>query len=244
MHVQSQVGKGTRIWFALWMDVVEASPDEINEDNRSQTDLASTTPLVASNLGIGTPYLVDLSRRPSMAPQAAMQAAMSTLSRTRAPMTAPYPEPQQPTIPPSPDGTASTTPYVAPARVQALSRTESQSPVGNSPSRHHSQTTVNNASGRGSISGPSAKKKSGESNVRRLGTHPIKDRSIRVLVVEDNNVIQKLAEKMLTRAGFEVRTANNGEEALAKIETAGKGWFDVCLMVGFSQSGLGFPSVS
>ncbi|KAJ3042905.1 hypothetical protein HK097_001872 [Rhizophlyctis rosea] len=234
MHVQSQVAKGTRIWFALWMDVIELSPDDkVIDDNRSQTDIASTTPLVASNLGIGTPYLADLSRRPSMAPQAAMHAAMTTLSRARSPMTAPYPEPQQPTVPSSPDGqtisgTTPATPYVAPARIQALTRTSSQSPV--TPSRRQSQTTVNNASGRGSISGPSAKKKSGESNVRRLGTHPCKDRSIRVLVVEDNNVIQKLAEKMLTRAGFEVRTANNGEEALAKIETAGKDWFDVCLM--------------
>ncbi|KAJ3027015.1 hypothetical protein HDV00_011466, partial [Rhizophlyctis rosea] len=247
MHVQSQVGKGTRIWFSLWMDVVdEPIPERSLDDNQSQTDIASTTPLVASNLGIGTPYLAGLSRRTSVAPQ-----AMNTLARARSPRTGGTSEAvamaasagmgpggvgeqhESPiSNPPSPDGQTMAgsppgLPYVPPPRVQALTRNTSSSPVSNS--RRQSASTVNNATGRGSVSGAAGKKKTNE-NVRRLGNHPCKDRSIRVLVVEDNNVIQKLAEKMLTRAGFEVKTANNGEEALAKIEAAGKDWFDVCLM--------------
>ncbi|RKO92654.1 hypothetical protein BDK51DRAFT_38671 [Blyttiomyces helicus] len=66
----------------------------------------------------------------------------------------------------------------------------------------------------------------------RLGTHPTKDRPIRVLVVEDNELIQALSEKMLVRAGFEVAVSSNGVEAIAKIEEVGARWFDVVLMVG------------
>jgi len=38
--------------------------------------------------------------------------------------------------------------------------------------------------------------------------------SVRILLVEDNPVNQKLASKMLTKAGYQVEIANNGQEAL------------------------------
>jgi two-component system sensor histidine kinase/response regulator len=41
-------------------------------------------------------------------------------------------------------------------------------------------------------------------------------RSIHILLAEDNPVNQKLAELMLTKAGYRVEVANNGEEALQK----------------------------
>jgi CheY-like chemotaxis protein len=38
--------------------------------------------------------------------------------------------------------------------------------------------------------------------------------SVRILLVEDNPVNQKLASKMLTKAGYQVEIANNGQEAV------------------------------
>ncbi len=42
----------------------------------------------------------------------------------------------------------------------------------------------------------------------------------RILLVEDNIVNQKLASTMLTRGGYQVETANNGEEAVEKYKTS------------------------
>ncbi|KND04163.1 uncharacterized protein SPPG_01597 [Spizellomyces punctatus DAOM BR117] len=77
---------------------------------------------------------------------------------------------------------------------------------------------------------PNGTKKSPNPAVRRLGTHPLKDRPIRVLVVEDNEVLLKIAATTLTRAGFEVQQAQNGEQAVQRIEKNGEKYFDVCLM--------------
>ncbi|KAI8820780.1 uncharacterized protein EV422DRAFT_63043 [Fimicolochytrium jonesii] len=65
---------------------------------------------------------------------------------------------------------------------------------------------------------------------RRLGTHPSKDRAIRVLVVEDNEVLLKIAGTTLARAGFEVQQAVNGEQAINKVLELGDKYFDVVLM--------------
>ena len=43
--------------------------------------------------------------------------------------------------------------------------------------------------------------------------------SVRILLAEDNVVNQKLAGKMLTRAGYQVEVANNGQEAVDKYTT-------------------------
>ncbi|KAJ3184254.1 hypothetical protein HDU87_005101 [Geranomyces variabilis] len=65
---------------------------------------------------------------------------------------------------------------------------------------------------------------------RRLGTHPLKDRPIRVLVVEDNEVLLKIAGTTLARAGFEVKQAINGEQAIQRVVEMGEKYFDVVLM--------------
>jgi two-component system sensor histidine kinase/response regulator len=54
-------------------------------------------------------------------------------------------------------------------------------------------------------------------------------RSVRILLVEDNLVNQKLATVLLSKAGYEVDIANNGEEALKKYTTEPDG-FDVIFM--------------
>ena len=45
-------------------------------------------------------------------------------------------------------------------------------------------------------------------------------RSVRILLVEDNPVNQKLAKIMLTKAGYQVTVAGNGEEAVSKLKGA------------------------
>ncbi|KAI8918228.1 hypothetical protein DFJ77DRAFT_287059 [Powellomyces hirtus] len=66
--------------------------------------------------------------------------------------------------------------------------------------------------------------------VRRLGTHPLRDRPIRVLVVEDNEVLLKIAGTTLARAGFEVKQAINGDQAIQRVVEMGEKYFDVVLM--------------
>jgi len=56
-----------------------------------------------------------------------------------------------------------------------------------------------------------------------------KQRPLRLLIAEDNKVNQKLATMMLTRAGFQVDIAANGEEAVHKI-TEKPNDFDLILM--------------
>lgn len=53
--------------------------------------------------------------------------------------------------------------------------------------------------------------------------------SIRILVVEDNPVNQKLALTILTKGGYQVEFANNGLEAIEKF-TASPKEFDLILM--------------
>jgi CheY-like chemotaxis protein len=47
-------------------------------------------------------------------------------------------------------------------------------------------------------------------------TKETKGTSARILLVEDNLVNQKLASTMLSRAGYQIETANNGKEAVEK----------------------------
>jgi two-component system sensor histidine kinase/response regulator len=55
-------------------------------------------------------------------------------------------------------------------------------------------------------------------------------RSLRILLTEDNAVNQKLAIRLLEKAGHHVTLANNGREAVAAWEAAGIPGFDVLLM--------------
>ena len=53
--------------------------------------------------------------------------------------------------------------------------------------------------------------------------------SVRVLLAEDNPVNQKLAKLMLTKAGYQVEVANNGQEAVEKFTSSPKD-FDLIFM--------------
>ena len=53
--------------------------------------------------------------------------------------------------------------------------------------------------------------------------------SVRILLVEDNPVNQKLARMMLNKAGYQVGVANNGQEAVEKY-TASPEYFDLIFM--------------
>ncbi len=57
-----------------------------------------------------------------------------------------------------------------------------------------------------------------------------KGRSLRILLCEDNPVNQKLAMRLLEKAGHRVTLANTGREGLAVWENAGPSGFDVVLM--------------
>jgi len=54
-------------------------------------------------------------------------------------------------------------------------------------------------------------------------------RSVRILLAEDNPVNQRLAKTMLTKAGYQVEVANNGEEVVKKY-TAKTDHFDLIFM--------------
>jgi len=54
-------------------------------------------------------------------------------------------------------------------------------------------------------------------------------RSVRVLLAEDNPVNQKLAKLMLTKAGYQVEIANNGQEAVEKFTSSPED-FDLIFM--------------
>lgn len=52
----------------------------------------------------------------------------------------------------------------------------------------------------------------------------------KVLLVEDNELNQEIAETILTQEGFEIEIASDGVEAIEKIEQAALGQYDVILM--------------
>ncbi|MBQ1488381.1 MAG: response regulator, partial [Lachnospiraceae bacterium] len=52
----------------------------------------------------------------------------------------------------------------------------------------------------------------------------------RVLLAEDNELNQMLAENMLTNVGLSVEIANDGTEAVEKMKSAPAGYYDIILM--------------
>ena len=52
----------------------------------------------------------------------------------------------------------------------------------------------------------------------------------KVLLVEDNELNQEIAETILTQEGFEIEVASDGAEAVEKVEQAAPGQYDVVLM--------------
>lgn len=62
-----------------------------------------------------------------------------------------------------------------------------------------------------------------ETSIQPTSNEGIKQ-SVRVLLVEDNPVNQKLAFKMLTKAGYQVEIANNGKEAVEMIKQSLNGY--------------------
>ena len=52
----------------------------------------------------------------------------------------------------------------------------------------------------------------------------------RILLAEDNEMNQMIAEAILTEAGFEVEIAADGEMAVEKMKTAPAGYYDIILM--------------
>jgi signal transduction histidine kinase/ligand-binding sensor domain-containing protein/DNA-binding response OmpR family regulator len=65
-----------------------------------------------------------------------------------------------------------------------------------------------------------------------LTRHAIPDaakQSTRILLVEDNPINRKLAQRLLTKAGYQVKVVNNGVEAVS-IFTSGPGQFDIIFM--------------
>ncbi|HLY59194.1 MAG TPA: ATP-binding protein [Terriglobia bacterium] len=55
-------------------------------------------------------------------------------------------------------------------------------------------------------------------------------RGLRILLAEDNPVNQQLAIRLLEKHGHKIESANNGREALARLEKTGAPGFDVILM--------------
>jgi len=56
-----------------------------------------------------------------------------------------------------------------------------------------------------------------EGNSRRLVSQPSLRSHIRVLIVEDNKLNQKLLDRQLSRAGFDTEVADHGLDAVAKL---------------------------
>jgi PAS domain S-box-containing protein len=67
------------------------------------------------------------------------------------------------------------------------------------------------------------KEKSEEQKIESL----LKDKSLKILLAEDNLINQKMAVRLLEKQGWQVTVANNGKEA---VELIGKNGFDLVLM--------------
>ena len=52
----------------------------------------------------------------------------------------------------------------------------------------------------------------------------------KILLAEDNEMNQMIAQAILTESGLEVEIANNGEEAVSMMMTAPAGTYDIILM--------------
>ena len=52
----------------------------------------------------------------------------------------------------------------------------------------------------------------------------------RLLLVEDNELNLEIAQEILTQMGFEMDVAMDGEEAVARMQSAAPGWYDLILM--------------
>ncbi|MBS7263138.1 MAG: response regulator [Eubacteriales bacterium] len=52
----------------------------------------------------------------------------------------------------------------------------------------------------------------------------------RALLVEDNEINREIAQMLLTQAGFEIETAENGQIAVDKVVSADNGYYDLILM--------------
>ncbi|KAJ3034577.1 hypothetical protein HDV00_004940 [Rhizophlyctis rosea] len=142
---------------------------------------------------------------------------------------------------PSSTSTSTSTPTTIPTPTPALSSPANPAPQGHPSgatptssfefsleSRLPSSSRLVSTSTLAKSSGPSSAppKKLGKST----GMHPTLGRPVRVLVVEDNHLIQRMTQKMLMSAGFEVLVASDGKEALGIFEERSVEWFDVCLM--------------
>ena len=57
-----------------------------------------------------------------------------------------------------------------------------------------------------------------------------KNHTGRILLVEDNELNQEIAEAILTEAGFEVEIAGNGQEAVDILEKTDTGYYRLVLM--------------
>ena len=73
-----------------------------------------------------------------------------------------------------------------------------------------------------------------EEQVKELGTNVVDEAvdfsDVRLLVVEDNPINAEIAREILTRAGFEVETADNGQVAVDMVTAADPDYYSVILM--------------
>ncbi len=79
----------------------------------------------------------------------------------------------------------------------------------------------------GEISDDSQKMESGKEKIEEINVTSLPLKKLRILLVEDNPVNQKLAEALLTKKGWEVVMVSNG---IAALEITGVEYFDLILM--------------
>jgi PAS domain S-box-containing protein len=74
------------------------------------------------------------------------------------------------------------------------------------------------------------KEQTGEAAVPDAPSQPKAARKLRILLVEDNEVNRTLVTRLLGKQGHHVVVARNGKEAVAAVEQASRGAFDLILM--------------